>query len=106
MRMWMIDPQLLCRRHLLGEHCESHMLVGTLKRGKSIQGHLDRGQLEPTQLQERHTALADEMLKRGMNHQSPLEPIDVSAFDTNYVDAEESKRELQRRCPDCCRRIK
>ena len=34
MRQWMVDPRLLCRKHLLGEHVENHMFIGTLKRVK------------------------------------------------------------------------
>ena len=37
MRMWMVDPQIMCRQHLLGEHTEMHMFVGTLKRGPALQ---------------------------------------------------------------------
>jgi len=28
MRMWMLNPKALCRKHLMGEHVEIHMLVG------------------------------------------------------------------------------
>ena len=41
MRMWMVNPEILCRKHLLGEHVELHMLVGWIIKGKSIQGYLD-----------------------------------------------------------------
>ena len=36
MRMWLVPPSHMCRKHLLGEHVELHMLLGTLKKGKSI----------------------------------------------------------------------
>ena len=36
MRMWMIDPKLLCRKHLLGEHLEIHMFVGTINKGINV----------------------------------------------------------------------
>ena len=34
MRMWMLPPAGMCRKHLLGEHVELHMLLGSLRRGK------------------------------------------------------------------------
>ena len=33
MRDWKVNPKLLCRQHLLGNHLEVHMFVGTLRRG-------------------------------------------------------------------------
>lgn len=33
MRMWLVPPSHMCRKHLLGEHVELHMLLGTLKKG-------------------------------------------------------------------------
>jgi len=112
MRMWMVDPGLLCKKHLLGEHVECHMLDGSLRRRRSIAGFLDRGLLEPSQLQARHDALADEMVRRGMQHASPLdaepwrpeEHPDVCEQD-QYVDDVVSLRELSRRCSDCRSRI-
>ena len=38
MRMWMLPPECMCRKHLLGEHVELHMLLGSMRRGKSIEG--------------------------------------------------------------------
>lgn len=38
MRMWNINPRYMCRKHLLGEHVETHMLVGSLRKEKSVQG--------------------------------------------------------------------
>lgn len=40
MRMWMLPPETMCRKHLLGEHVELHMLLGTMKRGRRIDGFL------------------------------------------------------------------
>ena len=40
MRMWMLPPETMCRKHLLGEHVELHMLLGSLRRGKNIDGFL------------------------------------------------------------------
>ena len=40
MRMWMVDPKIMCRKHLLGEHVEHHMFVGTINKRISIVGYL------------------------------------------------------------------
>ena len=72
MRMWMVDPKKMCRKHLLGEHVEIHMMAGTLLKGRSIDGFLERGLLEPQSARKRHDALAAEMQARGYNHASPL----------------------------------
>lgn len=34
MRMWVVNPKILCRKHLLGEHVELHMATGHLQRGR------------------------------------------------------------------------
>ena len=44
MRMWMVPPRKMCRKHLLGEHVEIHMAVATLRLGKSVAGFLEKGQ--------------------------------------------------------------
>lgn len=100
MRMWMVPPETMCNRHLLGEHVETHMLAGSLRCGRSIQGFLDKGLLEPAVLQQRHDVLAREMRRRGMQHASPLE-ADTACYRTGYVDVQQADLELRRRCPDC-----
>ena len=47
MRQWNIDPHCMCRKHLLGEHTEMHMAVGTLRRGLSIAGFFARWSARP-----------------------------------------------------------
>ncbi len=102
MRMWMLPPTMLCRKHLLGEHVELHMLAGALRKGKSIAGHLARGQLEPQNIVQRHTALAQEMLSRGYKHKSPLQECPSSLRGT--VDLRKSQEDLLQRCAACARR--
>ena len=99
MRMWMVNPRLLCPRHLLGEHLELHMLVGTLRKGRSISGFLRDGLVEVQSVRQRHRELAEEMASRGMNHQSPLPAF--HARRAGRVDIPRNLRELARRCPDC-----
>jgi len=69
----MVDPRILCRQHLCGEHYEIHALMGCLRRGHSVDGYLVNNLLEPSSLFARHEALKEEMLSRGYNHQSHLD---------------------------------
>ena len=99
MRMWGVLTKYLCRKHLLGEHVEMHMFVGTIRKGVSIQGYLDRGLVDPGRIFDRHEELAAEMLRRGMNHQSPLDNLGCRI--TKPVDQAANIAELSRRCPEC-----
>lgn len=109
MRMWMIDPKMLCDQHLLGEHVELHMFVGTINAGKSIDGYLKNGLLEPNKIRERHNELKNEMTERGMNHDSLLPKIQEENLPDNnggpYVDPDISIKHLNERCNDCRQRI-
>ena len=103
MRMWMIDPRLMCSKHLCGEHVECHMLVGSILKNRNIEGFLARGLLEPQNLQTRHDALAAEMGRRGFHHKSPLKPY--STDKTGAVLPRVSILELSSRCEKCRQRI-
>lgn len=111
MRMWMLDPRLLCRKHLLGEHNELHMLAGSLARGIRLDGFAAKGLLEPRAMLERHDSLAREMLRRGYAHRSLLPDCTAAlagypaAVREGRVDREASARELASRCEECARRM-
>jgi hypothetical protein len=97
--MWMVDPKAMCQQHLLGEHVETHMLAGSLNRGRSIDGFLAKGLLEPQNLAARHAALAAEITARGMHHRSPLQAF--RRVVEGSVDVKASYIELARRCAKC-----
>lgn len=104
MRMWMVPPQHMCRQHLLGEHVEIHMLVGSLSRNKSIQGFIDKGLIEPMAIVARHDEIVQEMSRRGYNHRSPLPrfiTIPRKYFEAR-VDVDQSWADLIHRCDECC----
>ena len=103
MRQWLTNPKLLCRKHLLGEHLESHMLLGTIKKGVSVDGYVSTGLFDPSKLYSRHNELVAEMLKRGYGHYSDLETIDVSKCTTlkPCIDVEANLRDLFNRCSEC-----
>jgi hypothetical protein len=102
MRMWMVNPKILCRKHLLGEHVEEHMFVGTLIKGVSVKGYLENNLFEPSSLYSRHETLVKEMKSRGMNHKSELKkiPIDPKILSIK-VDSEKSLEDLLSRCDEC-----
>lgn len=109
MRMWMISPDLLCDKHLLGEHLESHMVAGSLNKRRNLEGFLRNRIIEPGSVKSRHDALADEMEKRGFRHKSPMKNVpDLSYLETGAettVDPERSLTDLASRCKKCSERI-
>lgn len=100
MRMWMVDPKMLCRQHLLGEHRELHMLVGTILKNVSLQGYLENGLVEPQRIEERHEQLVKEMKRRGYNHNSELREFEYKGK-KGVVDINKSILDLHSRCAEC-----
>lgn len=105
MRMWMTPPETMCRKHLLGEHVELHMFVGTVRKGISVEGFLAKGLLEPASVYARHEDLVDEMTRRGYEHKSPLPAGELHRLTYEQywvkIDRQTSLAELHRRCPEC-----
>ena len=105
----MVNPAVLCKKHLLGEHVECHMLVGHLKRKRQITNYIKLNLLQPNNLRERHDQLALEMENRKMMHRSPLPKYDLSYLPEKQriytVNAEQSLIELSRRCLECKDRL-
>ena len=103
--MWMVNPVVMCRQHLLGEHVECHMFLGHLKLKKSVVGYIENNLFQPKSLKDRHDLLALEMQKRGMNHNSPLNEVDISYLSEEQkscvIDKKKSSTELFRRCSKC-----
>ena len=107
MRMWMVDPAIMCQRHLLGEHAELHMFVGHLARGRHVRGYVENNCFELESLYKRHEALAREMHNRKYTHASPLQftaqnTVHLTEFETmSKVNRSASLAELTGRCPKC-----
>jgi len=82
------------------------MFVGSINKGTSMAGFIADGLLHVASIQERHDAIAQEMVDRGGNHESPL-VFDGSDYpgDANVIDVHANIMELARRCPDCYDRI-
>jgi len=102
MRMWMVEPTILCRQHLLGEHLELHMFTGVINKGNNLHGYINNNLCDPSSIIRRHDALVEEMQKRGYSHRSPLqlkkEPV------CTPINMEAAKKALLARCPECNRR--
>ncbi len=110
MRQWMVDPAILCKKHLLGEHSELHMFASNIKKKIKMDGYIINNLLEPLSLNARHDLIADEMKKRGFKHKSEL--IQITDDDLDYIgkskyakiDVAKSYEEILRRCQDCRKR--
>lgn len=76
MRIWDVEPKVLCRVHLLGEHRELHAIwIILTKNKKGYRNHPETkrwvGRLRALYI--RHENLVIEMRKRNYNHNSNLD---------------------------------
>ena len=107
MRVWDVDPALLCRAHLLGEHRELHAVwnVLTLNRtGYARHPETLRWQGRLRALFERHEQLVAEMGRRGYQHRSPLDAALATglAVQDRFVDPPDRQLDLLRAKPCPC----
>ena len=108
MRMWNINPKLLCGSHLLGEHFEIHCMIGDIRKGGLWTKRLTySGYLEPQNAKKRHDELVAEMERRGYNHRSPLN-VDGLYYQmpNGKVNKNKSIFDLWERCDACRYKIK
>jgi hypothetical protein len=112
MRMWNIDPRLMCRRHLLGEHVEMHMFASCIDMDKNLQGYMNNGLVDLEYIEQRHEDLAQEITTRGYNHYSPLLMSDIYRYAKNLgitflgeIRVKDNMEILKGRCPECRRLI-
>jgi hypothetical protein len=105
--MWMVNPSIFCRQHLMGQHVEFHMFLGSLKRKINIDGYIQSNCIEILALNSYHDFCVQEMLRRNYNHRTPLPPIsqDILSYYSNYlsikVDQQASLHMLLSRCQEC-----
>ena len=81
MRIWDIEPEKLCRNHLLGEHRELHAIWSIIinnKKGYAHHPEVLRWKRKLKALYLRHEQLVVEMKKRKYIHQSPLDSTKAS----------------------------
>ncbi|OWZ84988.1 pyrimidine dimer DNA glycosylase/endonuclease V [Natranaerobius trueperi] len=107
MRIWDLEPTILCRKHLLGEHRELHALWNILtqnKKGYRNHPETKRWEGRLKALYDRHEKIVTEMKKRGYNHRSELdETLATGASNQDrFIDSiEEQKQILKRKDCDC-----
>ncbi len=109
MRMWMVEVQTMCTKHLLGEHVETHMFLWTLKKRISVSGYIKNNLFEPESLLDRHEDIRMEMTRRWMNHNSIMSEEEVKealeylpSEEREYlVDRRTAKYDLHSRCKVC-----
>lgn len=109
MRMWMCNPLILCKDHILGEHLELHMLEGSIKKNKNLGRFLTDKLVDPSQIQARHDILVQEFARRGypsgLDHKTPLH-ADGLILQDNPIDTDKSLQDLLSRCEKCRERYK
>jgi hypothetical protein len=114
MRMWMIDPKLMCMQHLLGEHGEIHKHRHNFVKGHSIAGRIEGNAVEPMAMKSRHDELEAEIVRRAIEAGrkppcSPFEQPDLSAYPEEQrvyrIDVDASMEMLVERCEDCRKRV-
>lgn len=109
-RMWMVNPKVMCRNHLLGEHRELHMLMNHyIKKRYSISGFLKSNCIQPKSIISRHNALVNEMKKRNYNHNSHLPNYSIDYLPKEEqefeIDRKKSALMLMKKCESCKKRI-
>lgn len=105
MRMWMVDPQILCKQHLMGEYREHFAIAGSMRLKRNIFGYIRNNLIEPKSIQQRYNSLRSEMISRGYKPVKEFISPDISYLPKqvqNYkVDADSALVDLLSRCTDC-----
>ncbi len=106
MRMWMVDPRIMCRQHLIGEYRELFTITGILKKKIKIDGYIRNNLIELSSLQSRYQELKEEMLNRSYKPVKPfLIPEDLSYLEKSIleykIDRPPALADLLNRCSVC-----
>ena len=113
MRMWMVNPKIMCRKHLMGSHVEIHMFLGSVRKGISMNGYINNDLLEPLSLKNYHDRIVKEMIFRGYKHKTELSDDEfyffINKIKDNFlfhkININNSKNELLNRCNLCSERF-
>ncbi len=113
MRMWMVNPKIMCSKHLCGEHGEIHKHRHNFVKGHSMSGRILENCLEPSSLQSRHDELEKELNFRQGDEgrrrtSSPFDAPDISYLPVDQrlykIDVEKNLQLLISRCHQCKQR--
>ncbi len=109
MRIWDVDPAILCRQHLLGEHRELHGLWNILTIHGGTGGYSRHPETvrwigKSRALFLRHELLVAEMDRRGYHHRSELDERFASGESSQsaMIDPLATQLELLRAKPCPC----
>ena len=106
----MVSPELMCNRHLRGEYVECLMIAGSMRLRRRLDGYFEHNCIEPKGLVSRFSALKREMLARGYHAKKSLAFADFSylpkAQQNFRIDRNANFELLQKRCPECRRRMR
>jgi hypothetical protein len=103
----MVNPVIMCRQHLIGEHGELHKFLPSFFDKKDVfYRFYPEVQIQFKGYIKRHNVLVNEMLRRGYNHKSPIVKIPdfkniYSEFWDMEVDKQVSLKLLLNRCSEC-----
>ncbi len=110
MRIWDVEPSVLCRRHLLSEHRELHGLWNILTKHKGKGGYSKHPETlrwigKEKALYLRHEAQVREFIERGYKHHTPLEEeyIKGSKIQTFFINTIDEQIILLRKKQCSCK---
>lgn len=109
MRVWDVDPKILCRQHLLGEHRELHGLWNILTKHGGVGGYAKHPETlrwvgRERALYLRHEALVAEFTRRGYRHGTPIDECLAigSAVQDTFINTLEEQLDILRAKPCEC----
>lgn len=77
------------------------MLAGCILKEKSLKGYIDKGLVEIHNIIKDHNEIVAEMLRRGMNHKSPIQINHADLYKAGKLDREKNLSDLISRCGKC-----
>ena len=104
-RMWLVDPELMCQQHRHGEHFELHKLVSFIRNEhiEKVQFHATRGQVFPKHIELRHEQLeAHDGLDSPISVPYVVEDLQMTEVTGRLL--KYNRKELVRRCDDCAKK--
>jgi len=97
-RIWFLNPSIMCKNHLCGQWKELFQFVGSLNKGISIQGYLDKKAVSTNGLNEYALLIKSEMAKRGYKNKewTTFKGETIGEIDLSY-----NLCDLYSRCARC-----
>jgi len=114
MKMYLVNPEVMCSQHLEEEHRSIHVIGDMIKNNFDVEEFVDNKLFDLGQLKKRHDELEKEMEIRGCWNNNPLDiivPKDHKYYNVivnqrpmNNVDTYQNRKELLRHCSRCWER--